>query len=532
MRHIGVSYKQAKLDDRWDAIVIGSGIGGLTCAALLAKRAGKRVLVLERHYTAGGFTHVFTRPGYEWDVGVHYIGQVGEGGAMRTAFDEISDGKIEWARMPEVYDRAVLPSGSYDFVSGHAQFIERMTSYFPKEADAIARYVQLLRQVGKDARWFYLEKAAKGWARTLLTPVLKRGMLRTAGQSTYDVLKGLTNDEELIGVLTAQYGDYGLPPKRSSFAAHALLVAHYLGGAWYPVGGASTIARNVEPVITSRGGMLCTNAEVDTVLVQHGKATGVKLVDGRELYAPLVISDAGIAITYGRLLRDGRDERPAASTAPSSAYVCLYVGLDQSDAQLGFEGKGTNQWLLPGPDHDAQVAAFEKNPDAPFPLVFVSFPSSKDPSWAARHPNRATVELMAPAQFDWFAKWQQTKWMKRGPEYDGLKDRFKERLLEVLYARWPQTKGHVKHAELSTPLSTQHFAAHPRGELYGLAQSPDRFAARIGARTKVPGLYLTGADVAMAGVSGALVGGVVTTAAILGLGLMNELLSRKKVKAR
>ena len=70
------SYKQLTLDPSWDAIVIGSGIGGLTAAALLSKHGGKRVLVLERHYTAGGYTHGFHRPGYEWDVGVHYIGDV------------------------------------------------------------------------------------------------------------------------------------------------------------------------------------------------------------------------------------------------------------------------------------------------------------------------------------------------------------------------------------------------------------------------------------------------------------------------
>src|SRR4051812_30705771 len=178
--HIGVSYKQTKLAESWDAIVIGSGIGGLTRAPPLARKAGKRVLVLERHYTAGGFTHTFTRPGYEWDVGVHYIGQVGEGGAMRTAFDEVSDGRIQWARMPEIYDRAVFGERSYDFVAGYAQFIDRMASYFPREADAIARYVAAVRACVGQARFFYLDKALKPWASALLTPVLKAGMLKTA----------------------------------------------------------------------------------------------------------------------------------------------------------------------------------------------------------------------------------------------------------------------------------------------------------------------------------------------------------------
>ena len=83
---IGIPYKQAQLADAWDAIVIGSGIGGLTAAVLLGMHGGKRVLVLERHYVVGGFTHAFRRPGYEWDVGVHYIGRDGRGvaGAARV----------------------------------------------------------------------------------------------------------------------------------------------------------------------------------------------------------------------------------------------------------------------------------------------------------------------------------------------------------------------------------------------------------------------------------------------------------------
>ena len=81
------SYHQTTIDDAFDAIVIGSGIGGLTAASLLARHAGQRVLVLERHYTAGGFTHTFHRPGYEWDVGVHYIGQVNRPGFVKRSLE-------------------------------------------------------------------------------------------------------------------------------------------------------------------------------------------------------------------------------------------------------------------------------------------------------------------------------------------------------------------------------------------------------------------------------------------------------------
>jgi len=132
------SYKCQALDDSWDAIVIGSGIGGLATAALLSLYAGKRVLVLERHYTAGGYTHVFHRPGYEWDVGLHYIGRVqDQTSRSRKAFDLVTNGQLKWEPMPDVYDRFVIGSQEYEFVSGAERLRDRLNDYFPRESAAI-----------------------------------------------------------------------------------------------------------------------------------------------------------------------------------------------------------------------------------------------------------------------------------------------------------------------------------------------------------------------------------------------------------
>src|SRR5271167_4118017 len=117
------SYRQANVEDEFDAIVIGSGIGGLTAASLLARHAGQRVLVLERHYTAGGFTHTFHRPGYEWEVGVHSIGQVNNPASqLRAIFDHLTDGRLQWQPMPDVYDRVIMGDREYEFLSGTDRF--------------------------------------------------------------------------------------------------------------------------------------------------------------------------------------------------------------------------------------------------------------------------------------------------------------------------------------------------------------------------------------------------------------------------
>jgi all-trans-retinol 13,14-reductase len=136
------SYRQQKVDEVFDAIVIGSGMGGMTTSALLARHAGQRVLVLERHYTPGGFTHVFRRPGYEWDVGVHYIGQVGDpSSSVRAAFDHLTDGQLRWQPMPDVYDRLVLGDRRYEFLSNPQRFRARLKAYFPSEGPAIDGYL-------------------------------------------------------------------------------------------------------------------------------------------------------------------------------------------------------------------------------------------------------------------------------------------------------------------------------------------------------------------------------------------------------
>lgn len=518
---VGVSYKRTPIEGSYDAIVVGSGAGGLASAAILSKHGKKRVLVLERHYTAGGFTHSFTRPGYEWDVGVHYMGQLGERGDVRPIVDYLAEGRLKWAEMPDVYDRVFLGERAYDYVRGTKRFLHTMKGYFPREAAAIDRYVDLVRAASKASAFFSLDRALPPAVSRVVGPLLRKPLLAHADRTTLEVLSGLTSDRELIGVLTGQWGDYGLPPARSSFAMHAMVTGHYFGGAWFPVGGASAIARAIAPVIERSGGAIYVTAEVASILVEGGRAVGVKMADGREVRAPVVISDAGAMNTFERLLP--REHVPRALTdalaavGSSLGYVSLYVGMKHTSEELGLTG--TNLWVYPDADHDANVARFLGDPSAPFPLVFISFPSSKDPTFEDRHPGRSTIDVIVPTPYAWFERWEGTRWKKRGEDYDALKARTTDRILEVLCERVPSVRGKIDVAELSTPLSTRHFSNYARGELYGLDHTPARYRLPLRAATPIKGLYLTGQDLVSCGVSAALFAGVVTTTAILGPGV-------------
>jgi len=521
------SYHQANVEDTFDAIVIGSGMGGLTAASLLARHAGQRVLVLEPHYTAGGFTHVFHRPGYEWDVGVHYIGQVNDPASpVRAVFDHLTDGRLEWQAMPDVYDRVILGGREYEFVNGAERFRDRLKGYFPFEGPAIDGYFRAVRSCARSSGLFFASKAVPGPIERIAGWLMRAPFLRHAGRTTADVLAGLGCSRELAGVLTGQWADYGLPPGRSSFGVHAIIAEHYFNGAAYPVGGAGAILETMLPAIEAAGGKLLVSAEVKEVLVdERGRAAGVRMLDGREFHASTVISDAGAANTYRRLLPPGSSEAQNAihkieQIPPSMAHISLYVGLKSTSEELGIVPG--NLWICPGPDHDANVAQSEASCDGPLPVLFISFPSAKDPSFASRYPGRATIEVVAPAPFAWFEKWADTRWKHRGVEYDELKARLAERLKSALEEAVPQVRGKIDVCELSTPLSTRAFTNHPSGEIYGLAPVPERFRLNcLGPRTAVRGLYLTGADVTTAGVTGAMMGGVLAASAILRRNMMS-----------
>jgi all-trans-retinol 13,14-reductase len=539
------SHPQAKVGQpyrTWDgsgdftAIVIGSGIGGLTAAALLAQHSQARVLVLERHYTAGGYTHVFKRTGYEWDVGVHYIGNLSaDRSPFGAVFKAITEGQVAWEPMHDPYDRFVIAGKAFDYVSGADRFRDRLKGYFPAEAKAIDRYVDLVRTTARASQAYFMEKALPGPLAWIAGPFLRRSFLRYASRTTADVLGSLTKNRELIGVLTGQWGDYGLPPAQGSFGIHALVAQHYISGAAYPVGGASRIAAAIVPVIERAGGKVLVNAEVSRILVEGNRAVGVEMSDGRSIRARVVISDAGAANTFGRLLpesiatRFGLMEKLQA-VGPSLAHVNLYVGLRHSDEELGL-GR-TNLWVYPTPDHDANFARFLADPEGPLPGAYISFPSAKDPTFAERYPGRSTIQVIALAKYDWFTRWEDQPWKRRDEGYESFKQRFTHRLLEVLYANVPQVRGKVDHAELSTPLSTRHFANYSRGELYGLAHSPARFRQRfLRPQTPVRNLFLTGQDVTVCGVAGAMAGGVLCASAILGRNVMSAV-AAKTTRAR
>ena len=361
---------------------------------------------------------------------------------------------------------------------------------------------------------------------------MRNPYLKYADKTTYEVLKSLTDNEDLIKVLSGQYGDYGLPPKKSSFVMHAAVARHYFGGGSFPIGGSSQIVDTIAPVIGSAGGTILISAEVDKIIIERNSAKGVKMKDGTSFFAKNIISGAGIMTTYNKLLPTNITEKhrlkqQLQKVKRSVSHACLYIGLKGSPKELKLPK--TNYWIYPDDlDHDACLDRYVEDINQQFPLVYISFPSAKDPDWVNRYPDKSTIDVITLLPYKVFELWSDTRWKKRGEEYDALKEKISKRLLEELFKQLPHLRDKVDYYELSTPLTTQHFINYDKGEIYGLDHTPKRFRQRfLKPRTPIKNLYLTGQDIMTAGVGSALFSGAITAAAVSRKNVLKKIISTK-----
>ncbi|MEM9462442.1 MAG: NAD(P)/FAD-dependent oxidoreductase [Myxococcota bacterium] len=527
MRRIGTKYGTKTITGPFDAIVIGSGMGGLTVASLLAQQ-GQRVLVLEQHYTIGGCTHTFTRKRYEWDVGLHYVGDVqSPRSGLRRMFDAVTGGGVSWAPMPEIYNRIAIGDRIYEIHRGPEAYATKLAEYFPAQRAAIDAYVKLIFEVSRSARNYFAERAMPRAAGDRIYAAVSAPFRRYADRTTFDVLRELTDDPELIAVLCGNYGDYGLPPKRSSFAVQAMVARHYIFGASFPVGGPGMIARSIVPIIEQAGGAVVHSADVTEILVRDNRATGVKVAGGEEILAPRVISNAGVGVTFGRLLPSEIAERfellpKLQAVDPAYTVAGLNIGLPRSGAAQGLPA--ANIWAHHSSDYDGDLERSRQDPSAPLPSHFITFPSMRDPTWDERHPDTATISMYSEIGFGRFEPWAHEPDRRRSEAYQALKDTLADQMLTQLEGYVPGIREQIDHYELSTPLTINRFLGRRQGNFMGIDHSPQRFAQRwLRPHTPVEHLYLTGQDVVTDGISGAMLGGFLCGSAILGRDLVTAL---------
>ncbi|MEM8643074.1 MAG: NAD(P)/FAD-dependent oxidoreductase [Cyanobacteria bacterium P01_G01_bin.54] len=504
--------------NNYDLILIGSGIGALTVASLMAQLRHKRVLILERHFVAGGYTHTFKRRGYQWDPGLHYVGAMNEGSQSRKLFDLITHQQVSWQRMVEPFEKFIYPGLTFDLYGDPQRFQADLIQRFPAEKRAIRRYFKdltkgmaalFLNAMAQNGSWFYkaMGAIAKLWHRIALN------------LTTQNYLDRHFRSSQLKALLASQWLDYGLPPEQSPFALHATIASHYLNGGFYPVGGPGKIAKGAQAAVEAKGGTVLVNREVTELLLAGDRVTGVRVRDRKtedieEYFAPVVVSNAGAYNTYCKLIPDcypisfRESLRQFCQAHSPATNVSLYIGFSEDPRQLGFQGE--NHWIYETCDHQAvsQQEGHWLSDREPL-QVYLSFPSLKDPD-----AKRYTGQAIAFANYADFAQWREQPWLHREESYQQLKDQIRDQILGLLERHYPGFTDLVDYCEVSTPLTNEHFTAHPKGAIYGLPLVAERLKPENQAWTKVKtpisGLYMTGADVYVLGIMGSVMGGLFT----------------------
>jgi prolycopene isomerase len=490
--------------ERYDAVVVGAGLGGLSAAALLA-RAGRRVLVVERHDRLGGYAHAFRRGRCVFDSAVHLVGGcepvAWEGGGLVHRLLEALGVRdlCRFERIDPCY-RAVYPGLTVSAPCDLEEFVSAHAKEFPAEEKGLRQVMQECLAIRQEAcRAGELGSAFEVMRGRQRFPTLLRYRRATLAQ----VLDEHLAAPELKALLGTLWPYLGLPPSRVSFLYFAtMLVSYVADGAYYCRGSFQRLANALGSAVERWGGELLLRSPVRRIAVEGGRARGIVLENGQRIAAPLVVSNADATQTVEELV--GRDAFPAdylealGRLRPSISAFVVYAA---AELALDPESAAHESFLFPGFDHDATFAGSRRGEGG---WLSVTIPTLADPELApaGRHLFILTTLVSADAA----ASWREAK--------QGTVQRMLERASRLV----PGLAERAHFVEGATPRTLERYTRNAGGACYGWELSPRQVGpGRLASQTPVAGLALVGHWTQPgAGVTGVLTSGVQTARALLG----------------
>ncbi|MBW2001591.1 MAG: NAD(P)/FAD-dependent oxidoreductase [Deltaproteobacteria bacterium] len=495
----------------YDAIVIGSGAGGLSAALKLA-RSDYSVMLLEAMPSFGGYLNPFRRKGYTFDTGLHYLGELGEEDRFWRLLDEL--GVVESMKFvelnPEGFDRYVFPDYELRVCKGKNRFMERLINDFPAEEPGIHKFFNVFEKIIRAVKASH--SMGRGVLQMLSFIVRNPVMVKYSRVPYQKLLNDVTSDKRLQAALAAPCGDYGVPPEKASIIIAVMVWAHYLKGAFYPCGGSGALRDAFVNGLKDHGAELKKSSKVISI-----DKTGNKFIitteHGEKFSTRAVISDVDPVVTLGKLVNPElvptKIKRKVMQLRPSGGSFYAFIGTDLDLPSMGI----TDANIIHYSDYDINKLYTQwpvSTVPEVFPAFFITSPSVKDPEGGHAPEGYHTVEIITGMSYKLFEKWAHLPSMKRGEEYTSLKERIGERLVASAERYIPTLSQHIDFVEYATPLSNEYWVNAVRGGNYGPEQTFDQVGTGrfISFTAGIDGLFLAGAGTMGGGVMACLESGI------------------------
>lgn len=477
----------------YDVIVIGSGLGGLSCAAAFA-RQGFAPLVIEQHDKPGGFATAFARPGgFVFDVSLHSTA-AGERNGVRNligGFPEITD--VEFVLHPTVL-RAIFPEHDITVPQRDPNgFASMLGGLFPDEREGIEALFGDMRglteEVGRISR-------AGGQVDMSRFPVDFPYLFRLNNKTWGEMMDARLRDPKLKAIISSQWGYYGLPPSRLSCFYYAMPFMSYLSaGGCYPKGRSQDISNAFARYATEHGGKVLLNTKVDRILVKDGAATGVATADGTEYTSRAVVSNADPFATFTRMIADqsALAEYEANWDRYSVSLSCFQVFLGLKRDLVGELGITDSEVFVdPGYDPEESYARARAG-DVEHAGIGIALYDAIYRGYSP--PGKNTINILSLQGYGPWERFEADYFAGRKAAYYAEKKRMADLLIQQAeQVLLPGLSDAIEVMDAATPLTNVRYTGHHRGAIYGWDQTVNNSGStRVGHTTPIKNLYLAGA---------------------------------------
>ncbi len=467
-----------------DAIIIGSGLGGLECAYLLGK-AGLSVLLLERHTQPGGCMQSYERlvghtkddgpKALSLDTGFHYLGGLADGQPLNRAFSELGLLSLPWQRLDaDGFDQVTIDGKTFRFAEGYDAFVEKLAMDFPEEVDALQQYVGMLRST----------QASFSLAGT--APVFDAALAETAA---YDYLSALFHNPLLVNVIAGTSLKTELRRESLPLFAFAHSQSSYIESSWRLRGDGNMIVQSLVDGISRFGGDIVTHAEATELMMHDGSVTSVLCADGEHHEADLFISDIHPVQTLEMItdktvlkpLYRNRICRLENTCGVFTVSLALHPGSLQYFNHNKYVYQKANVWE--SPQYIDRV------------MISARVPEQGD--------HLQQIDLLTPMSWTLCQPWKDTRLCRRGLDYAKMKEQWAEECISLAETVIPGLRKMVAAIYTSTPLTWRDYTLTPFGSAFGIRKDyRNILMSMLSPRTPVQNLFLTGQNVCLHGVEG------------------------------